>query len=734
MILFEHTVPLWLLAVVLVLGLLAGCWSAWRHLPRNAGNAAITVLYLAALALLGWCLLLPGRKETVTRVIKPRFLVLLDTSRSMTLSPDAAISNRWTFARQALALPWLRAVTSECEVEVFPFGAELGSSVTPAAAAAFTPGAASTRLRDALKEIGARFNGVNVAGALLLTDGLDTQEATSEWASESRAFPLYTVRLEPADGWKDEINLHVDTVTTPKRVSAGWKTELKTSVGGEGRLGAAVSVQLLKDGVLQEEKPTQIPPGGGSRELTFELDHPDTGIFNYRVFIPAAAGETNTNDNEVAVSVQVTDAKNRLLYVEGVPRWEYKYLKRALQANRQAAPVIFHTGPDGKPQGGMSGSPVTADMSPDQLALFKIVLIGNLTAAELGEGRAKNLVDFVDAGGSLVLLGGSGPWGTNGMHRTALGPILPVRTPPKAALAGEKPFPVRLTDAARAHPAFAGDAALWEIVPPILTVFPGASLAPAAEVLAEAETPQGAQPVIVTHRHGQGKVVVLLTDSLWRWQLSPEAARNRPYVRFWGQLISSLLPKEEELADGGIDLFSDQDQVFLGGEVALTARANSKDPADVGRVQVRLTLPDGRQVPYAMSPEAVTTATGRSFQGHAYRFNADTPGLYKAEAEAVIAGATVRSDPVAFHVKPFSPETNPRPVRTDLLEALSTASGGRFFPTLDDLDAGLSALQFQTREEETSVFNTLWRTWGVVIALMLLFTAAWFLRKSRNMP
>jgi hypothetical protein len=40
-------------------------------------------------------------------------------------------------------------------------------------------------------------------------------------------------------------------------------------------------VQIFKDGVLQEEKPTQIPPGGGSRELTFELDHPDTGIFNY---------------------------------------------------------------------------------------------------------------------------------------------------------------------------------------------------------------------------------------------------------------------------------------------------------------------------------------------------------------------------------------------------------------------------------------------------------------------
>jgi len=343
-------------------------------------------------------------------------------------------------------------------------------------------------------------------------------------------------------------------------------------------------------------------------------------------------------------------------------------------------------------------------------------------------------VDFVEAGGSLVVLGGSGPWGTNGFHKTALGPILPVRTAPKAALTGEKPFPVQLTDAARAHQAFAGDAALWEIVPPILSIYPGASLSPTAEVLATADTPRGAQPVIVTHRHGQGKVVVLLIDSLWRWQLSPEAAKNKPYARFWTQLISSLLPKEEELAGEGVDLFSDQDQVYLGGEVVLTARVNSKQTAEVGRVQIRITQPDGRQVPYAMAPEAVTTATGTSFQGFAHRFNAGVPGLYKAEAEAVIGANTVRSDPVSFHVKPYSPETTPKPARTSVLQALSTASGGRHFQTSAELDAGLSALRFQTQEEQTSVFNTLWRTWGMVIALMALFTAAWFLRKSRNMP
>ena len=51
---YEHTVPtgLWILA--LLAAVVAAGISAWRFLPRNAGNAVLGLLHLAVLAL---CLL-----------------------------------------------------------------------------------------------------------------------------------------------------------------------------------------------------------------------------------------------------------------------------------------------------------------------------------------------------------------------------------------------------------------------------------------------------------------------------------------------------------------------------------------------------------------------------------------------------------------------------------------------------------------------------------------------------
>jgi hypothetical protein len=165
-------------------------------------------------------------------------------------------------------------------------------------------------------------------------------------------------------------------------------------------------------------------------------------------------------------SGQFVDARNRLLYFEGVPRWDYKYMRRVLLAHQQISPVIFFSGADGPPQVGSQVGTMTADMTPTELAFFKVVILGNIDAGELGSARAKALVKFVEDGGSLVMLGGQKAWGADGFAKTDLAQIAPVRGLLRSLQSEKTPFPVRLSDTARGHPAFAGDAAFWEIIPP----------------------------------------------------------------------------------------------------------------------------------------------------------------------------------------------------------------------------------------------------------------------------
>jgi len=734
MIIFEHTTPTPLIWLAIAVCLACAAYSIWRFMPRRTINYVIGAVYAAFLFLMAWCLLLPGRRDVEIEKLKPRFVVALDTSRSMLARASDSIPTRWDNAIEATKMPWVDAIAADCAIERFAFNTSLTKRLTAAEMAQLDPNAESTLLRDSLQELTRRYAGMNVAGALLLTDGVDTREATDDWALDSRPFPIHTVRLEPDVEWAVEPDLHIDSATTPRRTTAGWKTEFTAVISGQGAGGEPVNVQLFKDNALHQEKPTLLPDGGGARETTFELDHPDVGVFNYRVHVPPLPGESSTNDNEYAISVTVADARNRLLYVEGPPRWEYKFLRRALIANRQITPIVFYSGFDGKPYGGVPVGTMTSDMTEAELALLKVVVIGNLDAEALTEARARNLVAFVEAGGSLVLLGGAEAWGKSGLSTTALRSAMPIRRHSSILVQGDKPYAVHIADAGKAHPAFAGDAGYWAAVPPILTFFPDAEMSPGAQALVQVSTSDGEHPIVISHRYGDGKVVVILTDSLWKWQLASDKLESKPYQRFWDQLISWLLPSEDDIDTRGIEIFADREGLFLGEEIHISARCNDEDTSPDMRVRCMLVLPDKREVPYAMRAQPVTTPTGKTYPGYVLPFTADAPGLYTATASAGDGDDAITSQPISFFVKPFTPESMPRPINTTALQAIAASSGGRYFESLQQLNRALESLATSAIEEQTVEYVSLWQTWLVIVLLMVLLTATWAIRKSQNMP
>lgn len=734
MIVYEHSYSFSTIVASVAFAVLVGMISVWRLKPRSWLNGLLFSLHALALGALGWCLLVPGIRNETVHVRKPRFLIGLDTSQSMTLSAAPDIPSRWSTVQKALHQPWLERISAECEVHFYTFHEELSESTALADAAALKPEGTASRLRSALSKMQDESAGLHVAGMLLLSDGADTSEALDDWAALPRPFPIFTLRPEPPGGWRKDPDVRIDAVTTSRRVTRGWKSELKVKISGQGTRSAPVPVQLFKDGTLLSELPAPIPDEGGEREVIFELEHPQMGIFNYRVFLPPFEGEKNLDDNEQKLSVEVVDARNRLLYVEGTPRWEYKYLRRVLLSQQQVSPVIFFTGPDGAQRGGTPVGNITAELSASQLAYFKIILLGNVDANELGAERARNLLKFVEDGGSLILLGGAKGWTPGGLPETELGKALPVRGSTIQTLEGEKPFAVKLSDAARSHPAFAGDAELWQNIPPVLSVFSGFTLAPAAETLVSAITSHGEQPLIATQRFGQGKVSAILTDSLWRWQLDPDAGKTRPYERFWTQMIAWLLPREESLDGLRLELFTENDQLFLGQTLQVHARFSGLSAPKLESIQAQITLPDGRTVPYQMNAQLISLPSGKSFSGFSLAFTTVQPGLHKISATAHVSGKEVTSDPFDFYVKPYFPETIPRPAKVELLQALATSSGGQFFESGESLNAGLSKLPVHVFEEKLSDHSTLWRQWRTVIALMTLTTAAWTLRRVRNMP
>jgi len=729
--LFEHSVPLVLLLAALGVAWAATLFAVLRWPGFSPLQTLLVAVRLLFFLLLGWCLLLPSRKEDEQELRKPHVLVALDVSASMTNSPSADVPPRHVTARLLLTQEWVRVVSAQSRFQIHPFDLELLPPVSPPEAVTLPSRGSGTALRQALSRLVERYRGQDVAALLLLSDGLDTRERSALWTRQPWPFPIYTVRLEPPVPWRANPEVRVDGVDTPRRVTVGWSSELKASLSGEGTRGEVIHVRLLRDGVLVQELPTQLPDEGGSREVVFPLQHESVGLFTYEVHVPPLVGEQQTNDNQYAVTVHVMDARQQLLYVEGLPRWESKYLMRVLRSLSDLTPLAFLRGPDGRFLSyGLRGG-TTLDLTEAQLAAFQIVILGDFEAAELGTGRDTALVRFVENGGSLILLGGPKSWGPGGWSATALDRLLPIRRP-GAAIEGR--FPVLATREGLAHPAFAGHSDWLARLPPVLSLFPGGQPTPAATVLIEARTDTGLQPLVAFQRFGQGKVVAVLTDSLWRWQLDSED-RADSYHRFWSQLLNWLLPKETEAAPYQLDLFSDVEQIHLGEPIQLRGRftttRTTEDPAPE-TIPCELQTPEGRRIPYVMMRDAVTGEGSRRYTAYSLRFQPESPGLHRAIARVTVQGVLLESSPYSFFVKPYTPESMPRPPDEAVLRALAAASGGRYLEPVE-VSAAMTRLDLKPREERLVRVSTLWNTIPLLACLMALLVVEWTIRKWKGL-
>ena len=729
---FEHTMSASLIIAALAFAVLIGLFGFWRYLPRNLSTLGLVILRLLTIALLGWCLLLPSLKRVVTEVRKPRFIVALDQSASMTMTPSETMKARWAAAREILAMPWTETLAASCGLDCVALAGDLGPRQSLAELQALDPDGKSTLLSQSLNKLLERYRGQPVAGVLLLSDGLDTREIDDEWAAEPRPYPIYTVRLEPPDIWKVEPDLHVDALDTPRRVVVGWDTEIKANVSGQGTRGRTVDAELYENDKLIHTAPVDIPDEGGRRELTVRLTHPDTGLFTYTLRLPPIEGETRTNDNTYAVTVQVVDSKNRLLYIEGVPRWESKYLVRVLKTLKDITPVCFVRGPAGRFLSYGAAGAASPDLSEQQLLNFKIVILGDLDAAELGEARAEALLKFVESGGSLVALGGPKAWGAQGLMAGALNKILPIKAAGQLQLQ-ENQVALALTGEGRAHPIFTteGDDA-WSKIPPVLSVFSGGTLSPGATALVSAEATGGRQPVLVVQQYGQGKVAAILTDSLWRWQLAP--GKINYYQRLWNPLLAWLSPAETDVTAYQLDLTADADKVFPDEAIELKARLTT--PASVVPRDTVVTCevqePDGRKIPFRMTVQDVTTTTGKKYPGYNVSLTPRKPGLHNAVASCEINGQQVASAPFSFFVQPFTPETVPRAANIAVLKAIANASKGRFCEP-EDVNQTLSDITIPASDEERVSYLSLWNNIPVLACLIGLLVLEWVFRKLRNM-
>src|SRR5690606_410363 len=158
------------------------------------------------------------------------------------------------------------------------------------------------------------------------------------------------------------------------------------------------------------------------------------GIRDLRFTLSALPGERNLVNNTQLRPMEVPRERRHVLYIEGEPRWEYKFVRRALDKNPSVRLAsLLRTTPNKFYRQGVESADELANGFPaDEETLFEYdaLVIGSYEAAALTPAQQQMIADFVSRrGGGLLMLAGPRGLADGGWGATALADVLPAKMP-----------------------------------------------------------------------------------------------------------------------------------------------------------------------------------------------------------------------------------------------------------------------------------------------------------------
>jgi uncharacterized membrane protein len=725
--LFLAPAPVWLLITLVAI---AGALLFW-HVHKNHGllsrarSVGIWALQTALVALILLLLWHPAVSVATLRPQQNIVAVLLDSSQSMNMRDGG--KSRFEQASDLLRGGLLDALGRKFQVRVYRFGADAQRVDQKQL---FTPPDANvTRIGRSLTSIAAESSSLPFGAVVMMTDGAENlggiDYETIQKLRQSR-IPVNTVGFGRERLDRD---VEIEDFAVPQRALPGSKVEARVILRQSGYSGEKARVTIRDGGAVLASRDVELTRGGQSVGLVFSAAH--SGALNLTARVDPLPGEENAANNALARLVNVSDRKPRILYVEGEPRWEYKFLHRAAEEDQSVDMVSMLRTTANKiyRQGVKDSTELEAGFptKPEDLFAYDGLIIGSVEASWFTPVQQDMIRDFAARrGGGVLFLGGRFALSDGGYASTPIGEMLPVRLPAKTPTFDRTYSTASLT-AAGADSALcrleedpAKNAEKWKKMPQVANWQLVGEAKPGAAVLAEVAAPgHRSTPLLVTEPFGRGRTAVLATAGLWRWQMRSEHT-DHTLQMFWQQMMRWLVNETPGpvIATTPRQVLADEDQVKLRVEV----RDKTYQPQLDANVEAHMIGPGGISDTLRLQPVAAEPGV---YQGE---WTAPRPGSYLTEVTASAPKAETVRDVLTFRREDGVAEGFRTTQNRDLLEKLSKETGGRYYTARDARrladEASYSEAGITTRET-----LDLWDLPVVLLLALVLRGSEWLLRR-----
>ncbi len=670
--------PVWIMALLIVA---AGAGLFWniRHRHTLLTSVRSGIIWLAQTALLALILFMLWHPAISVARLRPQqnvVAVLVDHSRSMGIADEG--KPRLQAAETLLNDELLPDLKKRFQVRLYAFGRD-------AVRIDQTQGLAAddnaTRIGDSLKHIASEAGTMPLGAIVVLTDGGDnTGGVDRDTISQLRQLhvPVHTIGFGPDHFAKD---IEIIDVAAPARALPQSRLSARVAIRQHGFSGSRVKLTVRENGhpVSQQEVSLKSDP---EQSETVLFNSGAAGAHTFQIGIEPLEGEQNTQNNFMVRLVNVADKKMRVLYIDGEPRWEYKFVRRAIVDYND--PAIDFSGMVRTTQNKTyyqvartgelaNGFPAKAE----ELFGYDGLIIGSVEANYFTPSQQQMIRDFADRrGGGVLFQGGRFALADGGYANTPMAEMMPLRIPNEKTWSRDF-ADIALTEPGRESPITrleddrASNDARWKKMPQVANYALLGEPKPGAVVLMNVAV-QGHRPspLLTIQNYGRGRVGIFATAGSWRWKMLQDHT-DKTHAIFWQQLMRWMVSETpgEVVSSTPHQVLSDDTRLPL----RVSVRDKEYNPVSGATVQTSIVKPDGGSDTVDLKPDPLESGV------YTGEYTAAKPGSYVAETTAHQDKTDLGRDTLTFRREDGVAENFGSAQNRDLLEKLSSDTGGTYY-------------------------------------------------------
>jgi uncharacterized membrane protein len=721
----------WWFLLVAVVAIAAAVYF-YRNIVKEKRHPALIALRAVTLIVLAFIFLRPVLNVSTVLPQDSYIAVVIDNSASMNIKDDGVKTRSEEMMKKIEETSFFKRLKDKFKVRTYRFDREAERIDEKLDRLTFN--GARTRVESATDLLHQELGTVPLTGVVLITDGVDNasqQLSESIGRLESKKVPFYTVGVGSDRITRDA---EVVKIVAPREMLKESTAVIDVSYRSHGFSGRKGSLYVRENGVLLKTEEIVMPADGEIAEKSIDVPVKNEGsrIFSFSIQVQDdRIAENNTLDSLITIR----NDHPQILYIEGEPRWEYKFLRQAVQDDPNIRIVSLLRSSQNKfYRQGLENDDQLKDGFPkkkEDLYQFKGLIFGSIESTFFSKDQIDMVVDFVsNRGGGFIMTGGRNSFSAGRYQNTPIADILPVQLSQDKTPVLQK-LKLLVTDYGKTHTLMrlSSDASAnvkqWSELPPLVDFNKTLEAKVGGIVLARGQPESGSDsPILLAfQRYGRGRAMAFTSATSWHWQMEMDS-KDQTHEMFWKQILRWLVNS----SPNPVMVTSDKDTYLPGDTVKIDADIADKSfkRLNNARVTVKVTDPNGTT---QTQPLDWSGAQDGLYQT---QVSAGSEGTYSIEVQAAQGEQNLGAYRTAFQVKDRPVEFYNASLDSGALKAIAQETGGRYYPLSKIGDIPEDAIYV---EGETSFVEQkeLWDLPVLFLLLSLTLAGEWFFRKKKGL-